>query len=170
MTDFRPDSYCGLFCGACDIMHTYRSSLETGEPARWEQLPPRFRDHLRQADVVCRGCKTDVLFEGCKNCRVRICASGKGVEACIECPDYPCEEVQGRLDYVAGTLKHVLPHTKVMFRNMDALAAQGIAGWVADQEQRWRCPQCGTPFTWYQDTCTRCGLDLEPVKDYQNYD
>ena len=166
ITTFRPDSYCGLYCGACDILNLHRVSLETGIPARWEDLPERFREHLQKAEVVCQGCKSEVLFEGCKRCAVRICASGKGVEACIECPEYPCPEVERRKGYVSSGLKDLLPHTKVIFRNMDVVKEKGIEYWIQDQEKRWACPQCGTSFTWYQETCKKCGRELETVKDY----
>ena len=169
MNKFRPDSYCGLFCGACDILNCYQASLETGIPPAWEDLPQRFREHLRQAEVICQGCKTDVLFEGCKRCSIRACASGKNIEACNQCAEYPCPEVTRRMEYISGPLKDALPHTKVMFRNINMLKEMGVEQWVKDQERRWRCPQCGAPFTWYQDTCTTCGLELEPVKDYNQY-
>jgi len=169
MNKFRPDSYCGLFCGACDILNCYRASLETGVPPAWEDLPQRFREHLHKAEVICKGCKTDVLFEGCKRCSIRACASKKNIEACNECTEYPCPEVTRRMEHISGRLKELLPHTKVMFRDIDMLKETGVEQWVKDQEQRWCCPQCGAPFTWYQDTCSACSLKLEPVKDYNLY-
>lgn len=168
MITFRPDSYCGLYCGACDILNLHRASLDTGMPVQWEDLPERFRKHLQKADVVCRGCKSEVLFEGCKRCAVRICASGKGVEACIVCPDHPCPEVEKRKGYVASGLKYLLPHTKAIFQNMEVVQERGIEYWIQDQERRWSCPQCGAPFTWYQETCKTCGRELEAIKDYNN--
>jgi hypothetical protein len=167
METFRPDSYCGLYCGACDILNCYRSSLETGTPARWEDLPLRFREHLNKADVVCQGCKSEVLFEGCKGCKIRYCASQKGVEACILCPDYPCQDVTGMKEYIDHNLKHELPHIAVIFRNMEGVKESGIENWIKDQDNRWRCPQCGASFTWYQETCNQCGRELESIKDYK---
>jgi hypothetical protein len=167
MTTFTPDSYCGLYCGACDILNLHRASLETGTPAKWEDLPLRFRKHLHQAEVACQGCKSEVLFEGCKRCAIRICASGKSVEACVECPEYPCPEVKKMKGYVAGGLKDLLPHTKAMFRDMEAIRVNGIEHWKQEQAERWRCPACGTPFTWYQETCAKCGREVETVKDYR---
>jgi len=169
VNNFRPDSYCGLYCGACDILNCYRASLETGGPPAWEDLPQRFRDHIHRAEVICQGCKTDVLFDGCKRCSIRICAKEKHIQACNECAEYPCQEVTRRTSYIAETMKEILPHTKVMFRNIDSIKEMGIAHWIEDQEQKWSCPQCGAPFTWYQETCSTCGMELEPVKDYNHY-
>ncbi|MBU0492489.1 MAG: DUF3795 domain-containing protein [Chloroflexi bacterium] len=165
MTDFRSDSYCGLYCGACEIMTVYRQSLETGVPARWEDLPQPLQQHLSRAEVQCTGCKTDVLFAGCRRCSIRQCAGEKGVAACVECAEYPCAHVQNRVAAIAR-IGDVLPHTRVFFRDADMalIRDQGMACWVQDQETRWCCPHCETPFTWYQEQCAECGLELESIK------
>lgn len=169
MDNFRPDSYCGLYCGACEIANLHRSSLETGIPAGWEQLPERFRAHIKRAELICGGCKSNLLFEGCKGCAIRACASKKGVEACVVCGEYPCRNLQEGLRNVSEELKRTLPHTKVMFKNTDLIKEKGIEAWINDQEKKWRCPQCGKPFTWYQESCKQCGRELESIKDYNNY-
>ncbi|MBU0493083.1 MAG: DUF3795 domain-containing protein [Chloroflexi bacterium] len=165
MTEFRSDSYCGLYCGACDIMNLYRQSLETNVPARWEDLPQPLQQHLTQAEVVCTGCKTEVLFAGCQRCSIRQCAQDKGVAACVECTEYPCVNVENRRAAISR-IGNVLPHTRVFFRDADMILIRdrGIAHWVQDQEEKWSCPQCGARFTWYQEQCAECGMDLEAIK------
>jgi predicted amidophosphoribosyltransferase len=150
-------------------MNLYRTGLETNTSPRWEDLPQQLRDNLHKAELICQGCKTDVLFEGCKRCTIRACAKEKKVEGCVECAEYPCQEVKKRTGYISEVMRDVLPHTKVMFRNIDVIKEKGLDYWVKDQERRWSCPQCGAPFTWYQETCNKCGRELGSIKDYNNY-
>jgi hypothetical protein len=133
--------------------------LATGIPARWEDLP---------APLECRGCKSDSLYEGCRRCGIRACAAGKKVEACILCPEYPCQLVKERLLMVERTRKF-LPHCAVMFKNLDSLKAQGLEFWLEEQKNKWSCPGCGTPFTWYQEKCQKCGRELASVKDHLKF-
>jgi hypothetical protein len=166
--EFRYDTYCGLYCGACEVMKACQKGLATGIPARWEDLPERFRDNIGKSELSCRGCKTGTVFEGCRGCSIRACARGKKVESCILCRDYPCPTVlqkNGYLDRIGG----FLPHTRVMFKNLGVIKEKGTDGWLRERERDWRCPQCGTCFSWYQDRCQECGKDLEPLKEHNKY-
>ena len=40
----------------------------------------------------------------------------------------------------------------------------GLAKWLAGQEKRWRCANCGTPHSWWDETCPQCG---QAVVSYQ---
>jgi hypothetical protein len=168
MEEFRGDSYCGLYCGACEILNACRRGLETGVKARWEDLPEGFRQHIRQAEIICRGCKTETVFAGCQGCRIRDCAREKKVESCILCRQYPCEHTE-RLAELVQKNKDFLPHCRVMLKNLDTIKDRGPGQWLKQQEEKWKCPDCGTSFTWYQEKCSRCGRDLESIKDYRKY-
>ena len=168
MADFNPGSYCGLYCGACDIVAAYKRELETGVPARWEDLPAPMRDNIPPASLICRGCKTESLYEGCRGCGIRACAAEKEVEACNFCSEYPCQLVKERIQAVER-MKGVLPHCAVMFENLDSLKENGLAHWLEEQSKKWSCPDCGAPFTWYQEKCEKCGRELVSIKDYHNY-
>ena len=52
MEEFRYDSYCGLYCGACEIIKAYQKELAIGAKARWEDLPEQFRKYIKEAEVV----------------------------------------------------------------------------------------------------------------------
>lgn len=104
-------------------------------------------------DVVCHGCKTDVLARFCTDCVIRLCARDRGVESCGECEDYPCATIQKfEMDG--------FPHHTAITTNLDAIHGRGVDAWLAEQKTRWRCPACGTPFTWYVDKCPGCGAVL----------
>lgn len=167
--NLRTDSYCGLYCGACHILDLYKRSLGTNVPARWQDLPGQLKENIPQGELKCEGCKSDVLFVGCQNCSVRICAREKHIEACIECAEFPCREVQGRMEYLSKNLRETLPHTRVAFRNLLLIKEKGLAAWLSDQEKKWSCPQCSEPFMWYQEKCEKCGRDLQGDKDFNKY-
>jgi len=166
--DFILDSFCGLYCGACEIMMSYRIFLDVEEDAVWEDLPEEFSKHITKAEVKCHGCRTDDLFDGCKGCAIRKCASDRKVDSCVICPEYPCVEVKKRIEALPEIGKH-LPHTSVMFKNLDLIKNDSVSSWLDDQKKRWSCPDCQTPFSWYQKICIGCGRELDSVKDYKKY-
>jgi hypothetical protein len=168
MKEFRHGSYCGLYCGACEIMKACRKELATGVKARWEDLPEQFRKNIGKADLVCQGCTTDTVFQGCRGCSIRACARGNKVESCVLCREYPCQLVKDRQDHMTKT-RTTLPHTRVMFRNLDVIREKGMAAWLKEREREWSCPQCGTSFSWYQELCEKCGKELGPLKEHNKY-
>ncbi len=66
-------------------------------------------------------------------------------------------------------VKQALPHCKVMFKNLDSLKEKGLEFWLEEQRKKRSCPDCGTPFTWYQETCGQCRRELISIKDHHNY-
>ena len=167
---FRYDSYCGLYCGACDILQAYRHGLETQRTPEWSDLPERFRKHLpaQNADIRCHGCKSDTVFRGCARCPMRSCARKRGnVELCVDCADYPCLRTR-LLGLVVRlmSLERKLPHQRVRRANQERIRCVGLAEWLVEQDRRWRCPQCGTLFSWYRATCPQCGRELDSLKGF----
>jgi hypothetical protein len=165
MEGFIPDSFCGLFCGACDIMHAYRSNGEQGREARWEDLPAPLRENIAKAEVKCHGCRSDTVFAGCRGCRIRQCAREKSVTACVECKDFPCATV-GDMTSRLPSLQHKLPHTRDIFGDCETAKEIGLESWRKKQRSRWRCSSCGALFTWYQERCGTCGLELKTIRGY----
>ncbi|MRR09728.1 DUF3795 domain-containing protein [bacterium] len=162
---FDPNSYCGLYCGACEILNAHRAGLDGGRPAAWDDLPAELRGHIPRAEVVCRGCRTDTVFAGCRGCHIRDCARARGVDACVTCPDFPCAEVE-RLRALVAQVGDRLPHARAIFRDAELAQQQGLAAWAEAQRVRWNCPSCGAPFTWYQARCRGCGGALKSARGY----
>jgi hypothetical protein len=162
---FDHDSFCGLYCGACEILIAYRNGRDRGVPARWEDLPAPLRDNIPRAEVKCHGCRTDTVFEGCRGCRIRSCARSKGVPACPACSEFPCEMVHALRERIP-LARNRLPHTMTIFGDIDIATRDGVKAWLEYQRQRWTCPRCGTPFTWYQECCRKCGCELKAMRGY----
>jgi predicted amidophosphoribosyltransferase len=138
---------CGLYCGAC---YHYRASFYEAERLQEEaahrgQKPEGF---------TCQGCRSDVLYihPFCARCDIRACADNKGIQHCGLCDEFPCERLwafqgDGRLHHEdilieLVNLRHKIPEA-----------------WLAEQEQIWKCA-CGESFSWYQETCHKCGAPL----------
>lgn len=160
MNHRRYDSYCGIYCGACEIMNAETSQDKMRIAQIWEGV---FEASPEQMD--CSGCKTDRLFFNCEQCRMRPCAQSRGVECCIECEDYPCDYYQQGKIMVERL--PCLKHMNAIIRNLRYIRDHGVEQWLADQRTIWGCPGCGTPFTWYAEECRYCGRDLKRIKDYE---
>lgn len=155
MSEYNYDSYCGLYCGACSILKAERDGSRDPFAAFWADD--------RQMALHCRGCKSDSLFENCAICDIRTCAISKGVERCLECGDFPCEKMNPEM--MAGLVQK-LPHLSSATENVEKIMTQGCANWLAQQAELWSCPECQTAFSWYDDSCSKCGTDLTKRKGF----
>ena len=83
MDRFNPDTYCGIYCGACSIVMRSETGRTDGFAACLGSVP--------KEELACGGCKSDTVYAGCSTCSLRHCAREKGVAHCIDCTDYPCK-------------------------------------------------------------------------------
>jgi hypothetical protein len=147
MHTFNPDTYCGIYCGACSIALYGETGLADGFVACLGSVP--------KEDLACGGCKSDTVYAGCSTCSLRRCAREKGVEHCIDCDDYPCK-MYSRWQS-AGK---ILPHAHEAAPSLEAIKRDGVGTWLVTQKRRWSCPDCGSPFSWYATECCTCGRSL----------
>lgn len=146
---FRRDSFCGLYCGACEaLLATRRDEVE--DLAR--------RLDLEVEDLRCGGCISDVISKWCRDCHIRECALSREVDYCFECPDHPCDDL---LSFAAD--RH--SHHSVVLVNLEGMKNRGVDAWLREQESRWSCPGCGRPHSWYDQSCPACGADLYSCVD-----
>lgn len=161
MPDFKHDSFCGLYCGACDILIAFKKSLESGVEPKWIELPKEFQSlpfDTKKSKVRCFGCKTDDVFEGCSHCLIRKCAVKKTeIDTCLDCRMFPCwrHKLTGLFKKIMK-LEKKLPHQKDIRPNMEYIKKHGIAKWMKEQEEKWRCKFCGKQLTWYHAECFDC--------------
>jgi hypothetical protein len=163
MSNLRSDSYCGLYCGACEIVHAKTEEAKHNVIQMFESNISGWRASLDQ--MHCSGCKSDDVFVNCAKCPIKPCARAKGIEFCFECADYPCK--LHRFLRAASEQVPVLRHLKVIESNQGNLRAHGLSAWLKIQEEVWKCPKCGTAFSWYTVQCSRCGHVLKGMKDFE---
>ncbi|MEE9912998.1 MAG: DUF3795 domain-containing protein [Deltaproteobacteria bacterium] len=147
MNILNPDTYCGIYCGACSIAAYSQTGRTDGFVACLGSVP--------KADLACCGCKSGTVYAGCSTCSLRRCAREKNVAHCIDCADYPCK------DYSTWqTVAKFLPHTHEAPASLAAIKRYGVDHWLDAQKKRWSCPDCGAPFSWYVPACYKCGREL----------
>jgi hypothetical protein len=168
MQEFKYESYCGLYCGACEIMVAYRRGLTENKVPRWEDLHDPLRKILKPGEIKCFGCKTDTVFQGCAVCPIRKCGRKKpDIETCLDCARFPCFRFS-LMKFVRKFLGYdkKLPHLKTVSENQCTIKEKGVSVWLAEQQNQWQCPGCHTAISWYQEKCSICGRDLEPPGNY----
>jgi len=146
--EFRYDTYCGLYCGACEVLIANKNGEVEKLAKAWNMKPKELR---------CHGCKTETTASFCATCDVKKCAENK-VEFCFQCNEYPCARlVEFKNDKY--------PHHSVVLKNLNSIRDKGINKWLEEQETRWSCPGCGTKFSWYDKVCKKCGEKLYSCED-----
>ena len=155
MSDFNYDTYCGLYCGACSILKAYQSGIK-------DPFACMFSEELGM-ELKCHGCKSENLFGNCAKCTIRPCATARGVEHCVDCPDYPCQILKSM-----GFAVEKLPHWSTAAANVETIKKKGVEKWLEEQAAQWKCPDCQTDYTWYGTHCSNCGKDLGDLKSYKN--
>lgn len=169
MNGFRYDTYCGLYCGACDILLAYKKGVEQGKTPEWNDFPAQIQQHIPHGQIICHGCKSDTVFVGCSKCPIRKCArKHPEIETCLDCKKYPCL-IHKIAKWVIRfqKLEQKLPHVKIKAHNLQTIRQKGMAAWLAEQQQIWVCLDCQTNFSWYQPQCKQCGKEIASLKDYQ---
>jgi len=142
--DYRYDTYCGLYCGACPFLQGTRES-------KLEQLVEETK--MPVEDMRCGGCKSAVTAVFCRDCEIKHCAEAKKLDFCGDCADYPCKTL-------TDFRQDKYPHHSVVFTNLRRIKEAGTNVWLEEQEKRWSCRQCGRTFNWYDEKCTSCGAEL----------
>ena len=164
MEEFKYDTYCGLYCGACDIMSAFKRAIERNDKAKWEDIPPELRKNIPTPKIdaiICYGCKSDTVFVNCSKCFIRKCAKNKmQVETCFRCAKFPCARFR-IYSFIRKLMQRRLPHLRSVHANQTCIQDKGIEEWLSEQEEQWKCPKCGTAFTWYGKVCASCGSDLD---------
>jgi hypothetical protein len=89
-------AFCGLECSACPGYIATRNDDDEARAKIAEEWSKAYNSDIKPEYVNCDGC-TDM--EGrhigyCFECKVRKCASARGVENCAHCENYPCETLE----------------------------------------------------------------------------
>jgi hypothetical protein len=151
---------CGLYCGVCAIYIAHRdnnlklkellANLYKGGVAGKGTLPNS--QHLSAEDIRCRGCLSEERFMHCRQCEIRECALEKGYSGCHECDAFPCRHIQ---DFPMTVGR------KVILRAIPHWREVGTEKWVADEEARYVCPECGNTVFRGAVRCNRCKTNLD---------
>ena len=151
---------CGTYCGACpayiakhgekeQIKKRLQKKFSSGPTKAQKGIPPsNWMDGL-----LCDGCLSGGKLAGhCQNCAIRKCAENEQNDSrCSDCEELPCTRITNLIN-----MGRYL-HRKEYLPNLEKIREMGVQEWVKYEEERWRCPQCGLPVSWYDAECAGCG-------------
>jgi hypothetical protein len=136
--EFVLDAYCGLYCGACPNLLATKTGI---------------------GNNLCLGCKSEQPTAYCATCGIKSCNQNKGYEFCYQCTEInSCELLK---KFISDSQ---WPYQQGVLKNMEMIHNEGKKKWLEDQEKRWHCTNCGTPQSWFTETCPQCG---QTVGDYK---
>ncbi len=151
---------CGIFCGACpaylakhcedEQMKIKRQKISSSAPVKSAKGIPPIN---WMKGLVCDGCVSGGTLAGhCQMCNIRLHAlETQANSRCSECKEMPCNRITNLIN-MGGFL-----HRKEYVPNLKKIHEMGLDEWVKYEEERWRCPKCGLPMSWYDAECIRCG-------------
>lgn len=127
---------CGVFCGAC----------------------PSF-------NKSCLGCSStnkDQKRTSKWGCKIRKCCyEQRAIMSCAFCSEFPCEKLNQKLinshpDDPRFEYRHEIEENQKKFLEL------GLEAYLAYQNQRWTCPECGERVIFYDYVCRHCGKPIAP--------
>jgi hypothetical protein len=142
--EFAPEqmAYCGIYCEQC----SFKAAAETKRPEHLANLPPKynapqyvpFKQEVLDG-LACPGCKGDALCG--PGCKIKVCASGKGLVSCAECGAFPCSIL---LDFANDGV----PHHHRALENLQSIRENGVEDWFGRFKTNLTC-DCGERISWY---------------------
>jgi hypothetical protein len=93
-------AHCGIDCSKCGA---YISTVNNDEELRRKTAAEWRQQHnpdIKDEDVRCLGCNSDLVFAYCNNCEIRACSTGRSNSTCADCSDYSCSKLDDFAKYV----------------------------------------------------------------------
>ncbi len=152
-------SVCGTYCGACPAYiakHSVDEQIKMRHQKRFSSGPMKARktipDQGWMDGILCDGCLSGgQIAAHCQSCAIKACTVNKqNVIRCSDCKELPCYRITNMIN--TGLL-----HRAEYMPNLEKIREMGVQEWVKYEEERWRCPRCGLPMSWYDAECAGCG-------------
>ncbi len=133
---------CGLFCPSCAIY------IATNEDP--ERLAKQAKSlGLSIEETKCNGCRSDRLNANCQKCFILKCANEKGIDFCVDCESFPCNELQ--------EFQSKMPHRTELWKDLENIKKNGWENWYMNQFENYSCNECGTLNSGWDISCRQCG-------------
>ena len=133
---------CGMNCGICRAYLAYTHGVPT----------------KRGKVTHCAGCrpraKNCYVIRGCPKLRKHEIAS------CTQCDTVPCKNL-AHLDK-----RYRERYDMSMVENLSELKIKGMETFLKNQQEKYRCPNCGDVVCVHDENCYSCGYrkETKPIK------
>jgi len=87
----------------------------------------------------------------CRSCRIKTCATEKGVTYCFACADFPCKFIKN-LDK-----SYNQRYDESLVANSRLAQEQGITQVLEFHRAKYRCSRCGGVVSMHDKVCNECG-------------
>lgn len=88
----------------------------------------------------------------CETCSIRTCPEkGDYAKLCNVCAKFPCQKIK-HLDK-----RYRLKYGENVIDNLKTIGRVGLEAFIVAEEERWRCPECGSTLCVHKRTCPVCG-------------
>jgi len=133
-------SRCGLYCGACPYLVATETDTLT-------ELSERLKTPVDE--LKCAGCH----YRPDQDCEFHTCEQSAGIQSCAECSDVPCLKI-------IALNNDEWEHHSVVIANLTRIKEIGKTAWLKEQQEQWKCRNCGARTEWYQKECKQCQTKL----------
>lgn len=127
---------CGMNCNVCSSYLAWENDAK----AKGVKLP------------YCRGCRPRNKSCSFLKKRCELLANNK-VEFCYKCSEFPCEY----LNHIAK--RYEIHYRMNMIDNLLYIKEQGLAKFLINEREKWRCPECGGVICCHNGICYSCCLE-----------
>ena len=127
---------CGMNCGLCTRYLAMQNDIQS------KGVEISYCTGCRPRDRKCAFVQKD-----CALLRKR------QIKFCYECPDFPCEKLK-KLD--DGYRKR---YRMSMIENQQYIRDYGMEKFLEKEEQKWKCPDCGSIICCHNGLCYNCRVD-----------
>lgn len=87
--------YCGLDCSKCEAFIATANNDNSLRAKVAEEWTKAYQKQIEPEDINCTGCRSNgVKIHYCQClCEVRKCATGRELENCAQCQEFPCDSL-----------------------------------------------------------------------------
>jgi Protein of unknown function (DUF3795) len=111
----------------------------------------------------CPGCrKSDgPKSKACVTCSIKNCGmlAGQGLRFCFGCDEFPCTRLK-HLD-----MRYRSKYGMSMIENLLDIKSAGILEFVKNENEKWRCLQCGGILCVHKPRCPSCGETWRQINE-----
>jgi hypothetical protein len=140
--DKKLAAVCGLYCNACTLFIATKE-----DPARLKGLAARYQ--LSEEAIKCYGCRSIKRGPYCEKCKMFACAAERGIDFCIACAEYPCNDFK--------KFQSERPHRIELWDDLKRISTIGYKHWLQEIKDNYTCPQCRSINSAYDMKCRICG-------------